>query len=145
MIDEMAAEIAAHEKAAADKRAAMQAAQEAENARRYPLHKLLQERINLVAIIERNKSSIAFHTTDAAEFEKMCHSFFYHESTHQARMYPFLCADQNYPLAAASRAVELLTALLAKAEKDLADLESKIVTLAKELDLIEILPADLKK
>jgi hypothetical protein len=47
--------------------------------------------------------------------------------------------------AVASRAVELLTALLAKAEKDLADLETKIAAEADSLGLQEMLPAELQK
>ena len=120
-IDEMAAELAAHEKAAAEKRAALQAALEAENLRRSPLRLLIEKRKTLIATITRNKSSIAAHASDAAEFEKLCDAFFNTTTGSQSRMYNFLVPTLNYPHAMGERAVELLTRRLTKAEKDLSD------------------------
>lgn len=141
--DERLAEIAAIEQAAAAARAEHERILAAENLRRRPLHNLLQARLNLKAVIERNKSTIAAHAGDAAEFEKMVDNFFYNESGHQSRCYSFLVPNQNWPFAAAGFAVEKLTERLVKAEKDLSKLEKEILALAAKLELQELLPAEL--
>jgi hypothetical protein len=146
-IDAMAAEIAAHEQAAAAKRAEMQAAQEAENARRHPLNLLLQTRLNLKNLIERNRVNIAAHAVDAAEFEKHLDNYFNTQSEpqHQGRAYSFAVPTFSYPFAMADAVVEKLTTRLVKAERELTEIETKIVTLAGELGLEELIPAELKK
>jgi len=144
-IDEMAAEFAALEKAAAAKRAELQRAQEAENLRRSPLRELIEKRKNLQAKIVWAKSTIEGHKMDSDEFEKMVDSFFNTPTGNQPRTYNFIVPTLNYPFAAASRAVELLSVRLDKAKKEMTLLEAKIVAEASSLGLEEMLPAELRK
>jgi hypothetical protein len=141
--DERLAEIAAIEQSAAAARAEHERILAAENLRRRPINVLLDARKKLQAQIAWAKSIISSHQKDSDEFEKMCDSFFNTPCGDQPRMYNFLVASQNYPFAAASRAVELLTARLVKAEKDLSNLEKETLALAAKLDLKELLPAEL--
>jgi hypothetical protein len=139
------AEISELEQAAGAKRAELEAFNQKESLRRHPLNVLLQERKNLNEKIAWAKSTIAAHKTDSDEFEKMCDSFFNTPHGNQPRAYSFAVPTLGYPFAAASRAVEFLNVRLEKAEKELMQLESKIVTQASSLGLEEMIPADLKK
>jgi hypothetical protein len=143
--DERAAKIARLEQQTADARLEHERQTALEAERRRPLNLLLDQRRNLKKCIERNKSVITHHQADADSFEKLCDGFFTSNGDAQGRIYGILVATQSFPHAAASRAVELLTARLVKAEKDLADLESKIVAEAEKLDLKEMLAAELQK
>lgn len=141
----LTAEITEMERVAAAKRAELEAFNAAENIRRRPLAALLQERERLKEIIARRRPTLAAHAADAAEFERVCDIYFITETDHSSPMYNLIVPTLSHPFASAARAVEWLSARIAKAEKDLAQMESKIVNLANEQKLNEMLPADLLK
>jgi hypothetical protein len=142
-VSTLTSEIEKHEAAIAQKRIEREAAQAAENERRRPLLLALQKRAELIELIALNQKRRDAHAGDNAELEKIADAFFL-SGDWQSRMYQWLCPSDSYPFFVAARAVELLTVRLKKTEKELADLETKIKALAVELNLVELLPAELK-
>lgn len=140
-IESVTAEAAAAERLAAELRAEAEALQAAETARRQHLGDLLQDRSTIVEIITRNTQSLADHASDAQIFETMADNFFATDSGGGNRAYNFLGGDWPHHMAA--RAVEMLTVRLDRAKAQLAHLDSKILSEAREKNLGEMLPQEL--